>query len=165
VAYGTPHRQSEIEAGHVPATIRGGGELHGDRKQPTYRWTARIVEPPKDRRRWPIPVRVRRTAENGFVVFPTAFAEGRLSREAWREVKRSLSPLHAPHPTTRIQIAAVSFSHMQWSGTGIGTDLPMSTTWVELWRTIHRVYQSAVRAHAPADGQAIGITIQSMPQE
>jgi len=98
---------------------------------------------------------------DGFVILPNAFVDGRLSREAWRETKRFLSPLSAARPGSSIRLTAARSTGSQWVPTGGSKALPTTTTWIDLWRVLHRVRRSALQDREPGEDR-IGIMIRPM---
>lgn len=84
---------------------------------------------------------MRRRKADGFVILPAAFSDGRLSREAWRAVKACLIDVRSVQHPSGLVVRAVRPDGSDWEGTRCVVRIPISATWVEIWRAIHRVHR------------------------
>jgi hypothetical protein len=104
---------------------------------------------------------VRHRKVDGFVILPAAFSDGRLSREAWRAVKACLSTVRSTKQPSGLRVRAVCGSDSRWEAVRSVVEIPIRATWVEVWRTIHRVHGLGVlRFGAEGLRQQVGVAIE-----
>jgi len=96
---------------------------------------------------------VRHRKPDGFVILPDAFSDGRLSRDAWRTVKACLGAVRAEQRPSAFRIRAVCLDDDARRTSGPAAEVPIRATWVEVWRTIHRVRR--VEAFRRSSGRAL----------
>ena len=101
---------------------------------------------------------MRHRKADGFVILPAAFSDGRLSREAWRAVKSCLSSVRSERRRSGLRVR--SSSEIDRCGTvRASAEIPIHATWVDVWRTIHRVYAlGSLRLGAKPEARA-GLSI------
>jgi hypothetical protein len=136
---------------------------HGARKQLTTRWTTQFSKAEKTRFAWSRPFRWSRPPK-GFVVLPSAFSEGPLCREAWREVKASVARIRATAHPMSLRIRAVLCDGGSWQSLPNEVRVPISATRVEIWRTIHLVRHLARARLVPVGPEEteIGVAVEPM---
>jgi len=106
---------------------------------------------------------VRHRKVDGFVILPTAFSDGRLSREAWRAVKTCLSTVRSTKRPSGLRVHAVCLSDSHWKAVRSASEIPIRATWVEVWRTIHRVHGVGVlRFSADHPDQELGVAVEPL---
>ncbi|MGB2982285.1 MAG: hypothetical protein WBC63_00305 [Candidatus Bipolaricaulia bacterium] len=98
---------------------------------------------------------------DGFVILPAAFSDGRLSREAWRAVKACLGTVRSTSRPSALRVRAVCLSDSHWEAVRSVGEIPIRATWVEVWRTIHRVHGVGVlRFSADDSNQDVGVAVE-----
>jgi hypothetical protein len=153
-------------AGTLPSAITSasqGGDTRGDRNQLTTRWTTELNGRTRSNLHWLSPFRVRHRKPDGFVILPAAFSGGRLSRDAWRAVKSCLSSVRTSHHPPALAVRAVSLRNASWVPETTEGKVPIGATWIEVWRTIHRVHGIGVLQHgrrASEDPLALGVSVE-----
>jgi len=137
-----------------------GGDCCGDRRQLSTRWTAELNNGARSWGRWPGPLRARHRKADGFVILPAAFLDGRMSREAWREVKSCLSTVRTSSHPSGFTVRAVRSSSSAWEDVPYATRVPIHATRVQIWQAIHRVRYLGARTTSSANIEEVGVAVE-----
>jgi hypothetical protein len=106
---------------------------------------------------------VRHRNADGFVILPAAFSDGKLSRDAWRTVKECLSQVRSTEHPDGLRIRAVCPGDGEWRAVRSEAEIPIHATWIEVWRTIHRVHGVGVfrQSRAATDAETgVGVAVE-----
>jgi hypothetical protein len=106
---------------------------------------------------------VRHRNADGFVILPAAFSDGKLSRDAWRTVKECLSQVRSTQHPDGLRVRAVRRGDVEWMAVRSEAEIPIRATWIEVWRTIHRVHGVGVlrEGRAATDAETgIGVAVE-----
>ena len=139
---------------------QAGGDFRGDRRKLITRWTAELSGTTRPRGPWPSSLRVPRRRADGFVILPAAFSDGRMSREAWWEVKLCLSRVRASSHPDGLSLHAVRPVSSDWAALPGEATVPIHATRVQIWQAIHRVHQlGTMTVSSGLPGEHVGVAI------